>query len=430
MAEKEITLRPISGPIDQAVRLPGSKSLTNRALLASGLARGSSQIDGLLVAEDTRLMVDALRSLGIGIQLDEDRPGAVVLGCGGHWPHSEADLFCGNAGTVIRFLTAACCIGHGQYRLDGVARMRQRPIGELVDALRDLGASIGYEEEEGYCPLTVSGRGLGGGRVRLERPASSQFVSALLMAAPLAGRDVMIEVSGPLPSKPYVRMTLGVMEAFGVMVVEDGMEKFIIPGGQTYAAAQYGVEPDASAASYFLAAAALTGGRVTVEGLGRGSCQGDARFVDVLAEMGCRVEQAEQSTTVWGPAGGRLRGVDVDLNDLPDVAQTLAVLAAFAEGTTRIRNVANLRIKETDRLQALATELGRLGVRTEVQEEGITIHGGQAPRAAAIETYGDHRMAMSFALAGLRVPNMVIRDPDCVGKTFPGFFDLWADLGR
>jgi 3-phosphoshikimate 1-carboxyvinyltransferase len=264
----------------------------------------------------------------------------------------------------------------------------------------------------------------------LKRPASSQFVSALLLAAPLAGQDVMIEISGPLPSKPYVRMTLGIMEAFGVMVVEDRMEKFIIPGGQTYAATQYGVEPDATGASYFLAAAALTGGRVTVEGLGRESCQGDASFVEVLARMGCRVEQAERSTTVWGPAGGKLRGVDVDLNDMPDVAQTLAVLAAFAEGVTRIRNVANLRIKETDRLQALATELGRLGVRTEVQKEGITIRPDQPPQAAAIETYGDHRMAMSFALAGLRVPDMVIRDPACVGKTFPGFFDLWTELGR
>ncbi len=265
--------------------------------------------------------------------------------------------------------------------------------------------------------------------MRFERPPSSQFVSALLLAAPTASKDVLIDVSGPLPSAPYVRMTLSVMEAFGVSAVEDEMRKFIVPAGQTYAAAGYEIEPDATAASYFWAAAALTGGRVTVDGLGSASVQGDAAFVDVLERMGCRIERTAHDTTVRGPAGGRLRGVDVDLNAMPDVAQTLAVLAAFADGPTRIRNVANLRIKETDRLFALANELGRLGVETEVYEDGIEVRPARPPVAAVIDTYRDHRMAMSFALAGLRLDGVVIRNPGCVDKTFPEFFELWDELG-
>ncbi len=425
---KEITLRPISHPIDYTARLPGSKSLSNRALLVAALADGVSHIEGLLLAEDSRLMVDALRSLGISVRVDEDKRLAVVHGRGGYWPNSEADIHCGNAGTVIRFLTAACCIGHGDYRLDGVERMRARPIGQLVDALRDLGAMIGYECKQGYCPLTLRARGLRGGTVRFDSPPSSQFLSALLIAAPRAASDVMIDLAGPLPSKPFVRMTIGVMEAFGASVLEDRMTKFIVPCGQTYRPLDYQVEPDATAASYFFAAAALTGGRVVVDGLGSESCQGDAAFVDVLRDMGCRVERTENTTTVCGPPAGALRGIDVDLNDMPDVAQTLAVLAAFADGPTHIRNVANLRVKETDRLEALAMELGRLGIKTDVREDGITVRPGKARVTGPIETYGDHRMAMSFALAGLRLDGVTILDPDCVSKTFPDFFDAWARL--
>ena len=321
-----IVLRPTLRPLDRTVRPPGSKSLSNRALLAAALARGESRLTGLLLAEDTRLMIDALRSLGIPIHLDEQRAAARVLGRGGYWPNAEADLFCGNAGTVIRFLTAACAVGHGAYRLDGVPRMRQRPIGDLVNALRDLGALIGYEDREGYCPLTVQARGLRGGTARFDRPDSSQFVSALLLAAPAAADDVLIECSGPLPSAPYVAMTLRVMESFGVGVVASADRRFIVPGRQTYSAAEYHVEPDASAATYFLAAAALSGGRVTIDGLGRDSLQGDARFADVLARLGCRVEQNHESTTVWGPPDGRLRGVDVDLNAMPDTTQTLSLI--------------------------------------------------------------------------------------------------------
>ncbi len=427
----DVTLRPVARPVDQAVSLPGSKSLTNRALVVAALADGVSHVDGLLLADDTRYMIDALGSLGVGIQLDEAARRAKIRGCAGHWPNGEADIFCGNAGTVLRFLTAACCTGCGAYKLDGVARMRERPIASLVDALRDLGAAIGYAEREGYCPVTIRSRGrLRGGRVRFSRPPSSQFISALLIAAPLAMGDVMIEIAGELPSKPYVAMTLGVMQAFGAAVVEDGMQKFVVPAPQRYSAADYQVEPDASAASYFFAAAAITGGRVTVEDLGSASCQGDMVFVDVLERMGCAIDRGANETTVRGPADGRLKGIDVDLNDAPDVAQTLAVLAAFAKGPTRIRNVSNLRLKETDRLFAISTELDRMGVPTEVYEDGLSILPSGPPTPSAVDTYGDHRMAMSFSVAGLRLDGMVIRDADCVSKTFPGFFDLWARLAE
>lgn len=426
---KEIVLRPPARRIDQSVRLPGSKSITNRAFVLAALANGRSRINGLLLADDTRHMIEALRALGTQIEVDEQRLQAIVHGHGGAWPASEADIFCGNAGTVMRFLTAACCLGHGDYRLDGAERMRARPVGNLVSTLRDLGAVISHEATEGFCPLLIRARGLRGGTVRFSSPPSSQFISAVLMASPRAMNDVMIDVAGELPSKPFARMTLRMMETFGAAVVEDRMRKFIIPGSQNYAATEYAVEPDATAASYFFGAAAITGGRVTVEGLDRESLQGDWRFVEVLEQMGCRVEQSAGATTVHGPAGGVLRGVDVDLNEMPDVAQTLAVLAAFAEGPTYIHNVANLRIKETDRLAATATELKRLGAATEVHEDGISIRPSRPPATAAIDTYGDHRMAMSFALAGLRMESVVIHNPDCVGKTFPGFWRIWTILG-
>lgn len=425
---KDIALKPAGKPIDRTICLPGSKSLTNRALLVAALARGTSQIDRLLLADDTRRMLEALRQLGVEIAVDEIRRRAIVTGCGGRWPKGEADLFCGNAGTVFRFLTAACCANHGEYRLDGVTRLRERPIAALVSALRELGGDIGYESREGYCPLTIRGRGLRGGEAQFEQTPSSQFVSALLLAAPLAAQDVMIDMRGALPSKPYVLMTLKVMRDFGVEALEEQMEKFIVPCRQTYAAMNFDVEPDASAASYFFAAAAITGGRVTVDGLGLESCQGDVNFINVLEKMGCRVEQGPRHTVVWGPADGRLRGVDVDLNDMPDVAQTLAVLAAFADGPTRIRNIANLRVKETDRLFALSNELNRMEIPTEVHEDGLSICPNRPPTAAAINTYEDHRMAMSFSLAGLRLDGMVIRDADCVNKTFPEFFELWSEL--
>jgi 3-phosphoshikimate 1-carboxyvinyltransferase len=427
-ATDTIRLHAASGPVRATVRPPGSKSLTNRALLLAALADGVSQIDGILLADDSHLMIDGIRCLGIPVRVDEPNCRATVTGCNGRWPNAEANLYCGNAGTVIRFLTAACTVDHGAYRLDGVARMRERPIGDLVDALRELGAQIGYEATSGFCPLTIQARGLRGGTIQRDATASSQYVSALLMAGALATGDVMLSFDGVLPSRPYIAMTLSVMRAFGVEAVDRDMQRFIVPAPQTFQAAHYHVEPDASAASYFFAAAAVTGGRVTVEGLGAESGQGDMAFVEALISMGCDVERLPTGTTIIGPRDGTLKGIDVDFGDTPDVAQTLAVVAAFATGPTRIRNVANLRIKETDRLTALAAELTRMGVRVETTNDSIAIYPDASPHAARIHTYDDHRMAMSFAVAGLRVDGLEIENPACVGKTFPNFFDVWSGL--
>ncbi|MGB2987150.1 MAG: 3-phosphoshikimate 1-carboxyvinyltransferase [Phycisphaerae bacterium] len=424
--------QPVSGQVDATVTLPGSKSITNRALIAAALADGHSLLTGVLLAEDTRLMVDALRALGIAIAIDENDCVAEVTGCRGHVPAVEAGLFCGNAGTVMRFCTALVALGHGRFQLDGVERMRRRPIGGLVKVLQALGSGVEYLGEEGYPPLVVRAKGLGGGHVSFESPESSQLVSALLLAAPYAHADVLIEVPGALPSVPYLKLTTQVMDRFGVAVLEQydaASTKFIVEAPQRYQGTTLAIEPDASNASYFLAAPAVAGGRVTVERLGTESIQGDARFVDVLERMGCRIERRPAQTTVWGPvAGERLRGLDVDLNDMPDTVQTLAVLALFADGPTVIRNVANLRVKETDRLASLNLELTKLGARVEERADGLRIHPPERITPAVIDTYNDHRMAMSFALVGLRSPGIVIRNPECCGKTFPDFFERFERL--
>lgn len=424
--------RPTQRPLDATVSLPGSKSITNRALVTAGLADGTSLLRGILLAEDTRLMIDALRALGIAVTIDEAACVAEVSGSYGRIPADQAKIGCGNAGTVLRFVTALAALGHGRYELDGVARMRERPIGGLVEILRALGAHVEYTGQDGFPPLTVHSYGLSGGHVSFHSPPSSQLVSAVLVAAPCAARDVLLDVTGELPSKPYLKMTTEIMSRFGVAVVEqyqsDGA-KFIVAAPQRYQATPFAVEPDASNATYFLAAPAIAGGCVTVQGLGTDSIQGDARFVDVLEKMGCRVERAPNQLTVHGPGGGsKLRGVDLDLNDMPDTVQTLAVLALFAEGTTLIRNVANLRVKETDRLTALRQELGKLGAKVDELRDGLRIHPPERVTPAAIDTYNDHRMAMSFALVGLKVPGLEIRNPQCCAKTFPDFFARFEAL--
>lgn len=403
---------------------PGSKSLTNRALLLAALAEGTSRIDNVLVADDSRAMVDCLAALGVAIELDAASRTASVQGCGGDWPADEARLDCGAAGTVARFLAAAATLGSGFYTLDGSARLRERPIEPLVSALRALGASI----LDDRLPLRIAARGLSGGTAWFEHAESSQFISALLMAAPRARGDVFIELEGPLVSRPFVRMTLAFMERFGVSALDQQMRKFIVAGSQRYVATSLEIEPDATAASYFLAAAAVTGGRVSLPGLGKASLQGDVDFCRTLESMGCCVERSTDSLALSGPPVGSLRGIDADLCDMPDVAQTLAVVALFATGPTRIRGVSNLRVKETDRLAALAAELTKLGASVRVHADGLEIEPPARPVGAAIDTYGDHRMAMSFAVAGLRVPNMVIRDAECVGKTYPGFFADWERI--
>lgn len=418
----------VGGPIVGRVRPPGSKSITNRALVCAALADGDSLLHGALDSDDTRVMVEALKRLGLTVVHDREARTIRVAGCGGSIPAPAADMFIGNSGTTVRFLTAMIALGHGKFRLHGTPRMHQRPIQDLIDALATLGCRAVSETGNGCPPVIVEADGLRGGATTVRGDVSSQFLSGLLLAAPYAAAPIRLSVDGPLVSAPYVQMTLDVMREFGVAVPGTDLRNIAIPTAR-YAGRDYQIEPDASAASYFFAAAAITGGEVTVEGLTRNALQGDAKFVDVLAQMGCEVRETPSSLTVVGPE--RLRGIDVDMNSVSDTVQTLAVVALFADGPTRVRGVAHNRHKETDRIAAPATELRKLGATVDEHDDGLTVtppSGGlPALRGAAIDTYDDHRMAMSFALAGLKVPGIVIRDPACTSKTYPEFFQ---DLGR
>jgi 3-phosphoshikimate 1-carboxyvinyltransferase len=424
-----IELEPVTRPIDTVARIPGSKSITNRALLAAALAHGESELTGALHSDDTRYMAGALNDLGVEVESDEPGERFHVVGGGGTFPAARADLFVGNSGTTMRFLTAALPLGHGRYRIDGVPRMRQRPIAPLLSALNDLGADAISEAGTGCPPVVVNASGLRGGRTRMAGDQSSQYFTGLLLAAPCAEQGVEVEAVGDLVSKPYLVITAAVMRAFGVDVELDTehWRTFRVAPGQRYTGRAYHVEPDASNASYFFAAAAVTGGRVRVDGLGRDSTQGDLHFVDVLAEMGARVTIADNYVEVLGPPPGELCGVDADMNAISDTAQSLAAIAPFAIGPTTIRGVEHMRFKETDRVSALATELSRLGQGVEERPDGLTIH--PAPVSPAdVRTYDDHRMAMSFAIAALRAPGVRILDPGCVAKTFPTFFERLNDL--
>lgn len=419
-----LTIEPLIRPPDADVTVPGSKSITNRAVLLAGLAAGRSELSGALFSDDTRYMIEALRALGAAVQTDEASARIAVEGCGGAWPNETAELFVGNAGTAMRFLVAACCLGRGPYRIDGTARMRERPIGDLVDALRQLGA--GVDSADGRPPVVVHGAALGGS-TGLRATRSSQFLSAVLMIAPYAARPVAIEMLGEVIAQPYIDMTIAMMAQWGVTVQRDGYRAFHIAAGQRYRAQRYAIEPDASSAHYFLAAAALSGGRVRVRGLRRGSLQGDVRFADLLEQMGARVDWQADAIDVTGPA--RLAGIDADLNAISDTAPTLAAIAPFASGPVHIRNVAHLRWQESDRLRAVATELARLGVRVEERNDGLSVWPSPVG-AGAVHTYDDHRIAMAFALIGLKVPGIRIEDPGCVAKTFPDYFERLEMLRR
>jgi 3-phosphoshikimate 1-carboxyvinyltransferase len=413
-----ISIMPVTRPICGSVRPPGSKSITNRAFVLAALASGTSCLDGVLDSQDTRVMVDSLRRLGLAVTHDASDGKAEISGCAGRPPAASADLWLENSGTSIRFLTAVACLGGGAYRLDGNVRMRERPIGELCEALNALGGHAVCELGNECPPVVVRDSRLYGGKAQIGAEKSSQFLSALLMAAPCALTPVELVLRGELVSEPYVDMTVQMMRAFGVHVEQTANGHYrTVP--LRYQGTQYSVEPDASAASYFFAAAAITGGEVTVHGLARDSLQGDVGFVTVLERMGCDVEWGDSSITVRGKP---LRGIDVDMNEISDTAQTLAAVAPFAVGSTRIRNVAHIRHKETDRISAVATELRRLGIGVEEQPDGLTIHPGPL-RRATVETYDDHRMAMSFALIGLKVPGIQIANPGCTAKTYPRFFD-------
>ncbi len=412
---QELAVSTISAP-DATVRVPGSKSLTNRALVCAALASGRSRLVGWLESDDTAAMIEGLGRLGVTVE----RAGAdlFVNGTGGEFAIPLHPIDCRASGTTMRFLAACAALVRGRVTLDGIERMRERPIQDLADALGSLGVSV--RTVAGCPPITIQGGRLTGGRVAVDASKSSQFLSALLMVAPLAENDVEI-VATQITSRPYVDLTLAVMNAFGMSVELDGSDTFRIAGGQRYRSRSYAIEPDATAATYFFAAAAVTGGRIRVEGLSPASAQSDVRFVEVLERMGCGVERGPNWISVRGPR--YLHGCDVDLNALPDSALTLAVVALFARGRTSIRNVANLRLKETDRMAALQTELKKLGAHVETTETDLHIDPPARVTPARIATYEDHRMAMSFAVAGLAVDGIVIENPECVRKTFPGFFD-------
>lgn len=421
---------PIGHPVDATVSVPGSKSLTNRALVCAALAAGTSTVDGALVADDTLAMRTALGALGGGI--DRDETGRLTIaGTGGRLRPGPTRLDMRLSGTTSRFLLPVVALGNGAYRVDGAPPLRARPMGPVLDGVRALGARVEQHGEPGHLPVTVvAPGGLDGGEVAVAGDTSSQFLSGLLLAAPCTRAGVRVTVTTRLVSRPFVGLTTAVMAAFGVEVVDEGERPgagpvlVVPPGG--YRPAAYRVEPDASAAAYFLAAAAIAGGRVTVEGLGAGSLQGDARFADLLAAMGAQVERTATATTVTGT--GRLRSLgDVDMGAMPDMALTLAAVAVFADGPTRVSGVEPIRWHETDRIAAVVTELRRAGIGADEQRDGFVVHPG-APRPARIETYDDHRMAMSFALLGLRSRGIEIADPGCVAKTFPGFWQALDGL--
>ena len=422
-----ITIHPIA-PFQVTLRPPGSKSLTNRALLLAALADGESVIRRPLIADDTQRMLQALQALGFGVETVDDGEAVRIAGTAGSIPAESADLHLGNAGTAMRSLAAACCLGRGTYRLDGIPRMRQRPIAELVDPLNRIGGDVRYLRETGFPPLEIHAHGLRGGDVEMRPTLSSQFITALAIVAPCCEHGLDIQFHGPITSRPYVDLTIGLMGRFGVHAgfTDDGQRLNI--RSATYRSIDYTVEPDASNATYLLAAAAVVpGSSCTIEGLGRRSLQGDVGFAtEVLARMGAKVTQTDEATTVTAPpAGQTLTGLDIDLNHMPDAAMTLATIAVLASGPTTIRGVANWRVKETDRMAAMHTELTRLGARVTIDDGDITI---QPPKrlnpGVAIDTYDDHRMAMSFAILGLprQSPGITINDPRCVDKTFPDFF--------
>ncbi|BDU36809.1 3-phosphoshikimate 1-carboxyvinyltransferase [Vibrio nigripulchritudo] len=425
---ESLTLQPIS-LVSGEVNLPGSKSVSNRALLLAALASGKTRLTNLLDSDDIRHMLNALTKLGVTYQLSEDKTVCEVEGLGGSFRTEEAqELFLGNAGTAMRPLAAALCLGSGEYVLTGEPRMKERPIGHLVDALKTAGADIEYLENENYPPLKIKGTGLKGGKVEIDGSISSQFLTAFLMSAPLAQDQIQIDIIGDLVSKPYIDITLHIMAQFGVKVENNNYQSFVIPAGQSYRSpGDFLVEGDASSASYFLAAAAIKGGEIKVTGIGKNSIQGDIQFADALEKMGAEIE--------WGDdyvisRRGELKAVDLDFNHIPDAAMTIATAALFAEGTTAIRNVYNWRVKETDRLSAMATELRKVGAEVEEGEDYIIITPTSELKHAAIDTYDDHRMAMCFSLVALSDTPVTINDPKCTSKTFPDYFDKLSSLSQ
>ncbi|AUI85789.1 3-phosphoshikimate 1-carboxyvinyltransferase [Vibrio azureus] len=423
---ESLTLQPIN-KIQGEVNLPGSKSVSNRALLLAALAKGSTRLTNLLDSDDIRHMLNALSKLGVSYQLSEDKTECIVEGLGRPFSVSEkVELFLGNAGTAMRPLAAALCLGQGEYVLTGEPRMKERPIGHLVSALQAAGADIEYLENEHYPPLKITGTGLKAGTVSIDGSISSQFLTAFLMSAPLADGEIRIKIEGELVSKPYIDITLNIMQQFGVEVLNNNYQEFVIAAGQSYVSpGDFLVEGDASSASYFLAAAAIKGGEVKVTGIGKNSIQGDIQFADALEKMGAEIEWGKDYVIA---RVGELKGIDMDYNHIPDAAMTIATTALFAQGTTAIRNVYNWRVKETDRLAAMATELRKVGAEVEEGEDYLIVKPVAELKHAAIDTYDDHRMAMCFSLVALSETPVTINDPGCTSKTFPDYFERLASL--
>ena len=421
---KELTLSPIS-KIAGDIELPGSKSLTNRALLLSALASGDTQLQNLLRSDDSERMLEALQQLGVHLEISGTE--CQVTGNAGLFgAPTNNKFFLGNAGTAIRPLTAILSLIPGQFEIDGDEYMRERPIAHLGDALTTLGATIDYQGKSGCPPLTLKGGNISGGSVSVPGDISSQFLTALLMALPLTDQDSEITIIGEQVSKPYLDITLGIMQQFGVAASHSNYQTFHIPGRQQYQSPQqFLIEGDASSASYFFGAAAISGGTVKVHGIGKHSVQGDYQFLDTIKLMGAQVDARENWVEV---TGNGLRGVDVDLNHIPDAAMTVAAMALFADGPTTIRNIYNWRVKETDRMHAMSEGLTRLGARVETTNDSITIEPPETLTAAVIDTYGDHRVAMSFSLAALGDVSVTIQDPDCTRKTFPDYFSVFKSI--
>jgi 3-phosphoshikimate 1-carboxyvinyltransferase len=423
---KQIDLGPIRH-VNGEITLPGSKSLSNRALLLSALSDGTTNLTNLLKSEDTERMVEALDQLGVRIDRDDAWQEITVNGNRGIFASpNETRFSLGNAGTALRPLTAVLAMMPGTFIVDGDKYMQERPIEHLADALKQLGAQVTYLKKDGCPPLRLEGGRIKGGHAEIAGNISSQYLTALLLALPLAPNDSTITVIGEQVSKPYLDITLDIMEKFGVTASHEEYQQFRIKGGQHYKTpGSYLIEGDASSATYFFGAAAIAGGTIRVNGLGRNSVQGDIGFLDVIEAMGAKVERSDAWIEV---SHGELKGIDMDLNHIPDAAMTVATLALFAKGTTRIRNIYNWRVKETDRMHAMSTELRKLGAIVETGDDYIVITPPGELKAATIDTYGDHRVAMAFSLAALGNTNIRINDPDCTAKTFPDYFDMFTAL--
>ena len=423
---ESLKLSPIAR-VEGTVNLPGSKSLSNRALLLAAQAQGITRLTNLLDSDDIRYMLDALKTLGVQYELSADKTECVIHGLGRAFSAAEpVSLFLGNAGTAMRPLCAALALGTGEFTLTGEPRMWERPIGHLVEALREAGADISYLKNDGYPPIFINGKGLWGGDVHIDGSVSSQFLTALLMAAPMSSGDTRVHIKGELVSKPYIDITLHTMSQFGVELEHDNYQTFYIKGNQTYVSpGEFLVEGDASSASYFLAAGAIKG-KVRVTGIGRDSVQGDILFADVLEAMGAKITWGNDF--IEAEHVGPLQAVDMDMNHIPDAAMTIATTALFANGTTRLRNIYNWRVKETDRLYAMATELRKLGVEVEEGEDYLVVTPAIQLQEAEIATYNDHRIAMCVSLVALSDTAVIILDPKCTSKTFPDYFDKLASI--